>query len=109
MADKNFATIDDLSVNTIRFLSVDMVQQANSGHPGLPLGASPMAYVLWRRFLRFNPADPHWPNRDRFILSAGHGSTPNRRRDTSAGPECGGSLPRHNPRIATSLGWASAG
>jgi transketolase len=56
MADKNFATIDDLSVNTIRFLSVDMVQQANSGHPGLPLGASPMAYVLWSQFLRFNPA-----------------------------------------------------
>jgi transketolase len=74
MADKNFATIDDLSVNTIRFLSIDMVQQANSGHPGLPLGASPMAYVLWSRFLRFNPADPHWLNRDRFILSAGHGS-----------------------------------
>ena len=74
MVYKNFATIDDLSVNTIRFLSIDMVQQANSGHPGLPLGASPMAYVLWSRFLRFNPADPHWPNRDRFILSAGHGS-----------------------------------
>jgi len=74
MADKNFATIDDLSVNTIRFLSVDIVQQANSGHPGLPLGAAPMAYVLWSQFLRFNPADPRWPNRDRFILSAGHGS-----------------------------------
>jgi transketolase len=74
MADKSFATIDDLSVNTVRFLSIDMVQQANSGHPGLPLGASPMAYVLWSRFLRFNPVDPHWSNRDRFILSAGHGS-----------------------------------
>jgi transketolase len=74
MTDKNFAAIDDLSVNTIRFLSIDMVQHANSGHPGLPLDASPMAYVLWKRFLRFNPADPHWSNRDRFILSAGHGS-----------------------------------
>jgi transketolase len=66
--------LDELSVNTIRLLSVDMVQRANSGHPGLPLGAAPMAYVLWTRFLRFNPQDPHWPNRDRFILSAGHGS-----------------------------------
>src|SRR5580765_6608391 len=74
MGYKNFTTIDDLSVNAIRFLSIDMVQQANSGHPGLPLGASPMAYVLWSRFLRFNPADPRWPNRGRFILSAGHGS-----------------------------------
>lgn len=67
-------SLDELCVNTIRFLSVDAVQKANSGHPGLPLGAAPMAYVLWTRFLRFNPQDPHWPNRDRFILSAGHGS-----------------------------------
>ena len=66
--------IDQLSVNTIRFLSVDMVQKANSGHPGLPLGAAPMAYVLWSRFLRFDPKDFAWPNHDRFILSAGHGS-----------------------------------
>ena len=66
--------LDELSINTIRFLSVDMVQKANSGHPGLPMGAAPMAYVLWSRFLRFNPQDPHWQNRDRFILSAGHGS-----------------------------------
>lgn len=66
--------IDQQSVNTIRFLSVDAVQKANSGHPGLPLGAAPMAYVLWTRFLRFNPKDPEWQNRDRFILSAGHGS-----------------------------------
>ncbi len=67
-------SIDELSVSTIRLLSVDMVQRANSGHPGLPLGAAPMAYVLWSRFLRFNPQDPKWPNRDRFVLSAGHGS-----------------------------------
>ncbi len=65
---------DQLSINTIRFLSVDAVQKANSGHPGLPLGAAPMAYVLWTRFLHHNPANPHWFNRDRFVLSAGHGS-----------------------------------
>lgn len=67
-------SLEQLSVNTIRLLSVDAVQQANSGHPGLPLGAAPMAYVLFSRFLRFNPRDPHWPDRDRFVLSAGHGS-----------------------------------
>ncbi len=67
-------SIDELSISTIRLLSVDMVQKANSGHPGLPLGCAPMAYVLWSRFLRFNPQDPKWPNRDRFVLSAGHGS-----------------------------------
>ena len=61
-------------VNTLRFLSVDMVQKADSGHPGLPLGAAPMAYVLWTKFLKHNPANPHWPDRDRFVLSAGHGS-----------------------------------
>jgi transketolase len=71
---QEFNQLDELSINTIRFLSVDMVQAANSGHPGLPLGAAPMAYVLWSRFLRFNPNEPKWPNRDRFILSAGHGS-----------------------------------
>jgi transketolase len=69
-----FTELDTLAVNTIRVLSIDGVQQANSGHPGLPLGAAPMAYVLWSRFLRFNPQDTHWINRDRFILSAGHGS-----------------------------------
>jgi transketolase len=68
------ASEDDLLINTIRFLSVDMVEEARSGHPGLPLGAAPMAYVLWDRFLKHNPADPRWPNRDRFVLSAGHGS-----------------------------------
>jgi len=66
--------LDELSINTIRFLAVDMVQKANSGHPGAPLGASPMAYALWDRFLKHNPDDPKWPDRDRFILSAGHAS-----------------------------------
>jgi transketolase len=68
------AQLDQLSVDTIRFLSVDAVQKADSGHPGLPLGAAPMAYVLWTRFLRHNPANPQWLDRDRFVLSAGHGS-----------------------------------
>jgi len=62
-----------LSINTIRTLSIDAVQKANSGHPGLPLGAAPMAYVLWQHHMRHNPRDPHWPDRDRFVLSAGHG------------------------------------
>jgi transketolase len=61
-------------IDTIRFLAVDAVENANSGHPGLPMGAAPMAFVLWSRHLRFNPNDPRWPGRDRFILSAGHGS-----------------------------------
>jgi transketolase len=65
---------DARMVNTLRFLSVDMVEKANSGHPGLPLDAAPMAYVLWDRFLRHNPHNPGWWDRDRFILSAGHGS-----------------------------------
>ena len=68
------ATLDAQCINTLRFLSVDMVQQANSGHPGLPLGAAPMAYVLWTRHLKHHPANPLWPDRDRFVLSAGHGS-----------------------------------
>jgi len=62
------------AINTLRFLSADMVQQANSGHPGLPMGAAAMAYTLWNRHLRHNPKNPSWPNRDRFILSGGHGS-----------------------------------
>lgn len=66
--------LDQLCINTIRTLSLDAVQKANSGHPGLPLGAAPMAYVLWTRFLRHNPNNPKWENRDRFLLSAGHGS-----------------------------------
>ena len=66
-------SVDELSINTIRTLAIDAVQGANSGHPGLPLGAAPMAYVLWQRHLRHNPRDPDWPDRDRFVLSAGHG------------------------------------
>ena len=65
--------LDQLCINTARILSVDMSEKARSGHPGLPLGAAPMAYTLWDRILRHNPANPRWPNRDRFILSAGHG------------------------------------
>ena len=66
--------LDQLCVDTLRFLAVDAVEQAKSGHPGMPLGAAPMAYVVWDRFLRHNPQNPAWLNRDRFILSAGHGS-----------------------------------
>ena len=67
-------TIDDLCINTIRVLSIDAVERAASGHPGMPMGAAPMAYVLWTRHLRHDPANPKWSNRDRFVLSAGHGS-----------------------------------
>src|SRR5262249_32056114 len=66
--------LDTLAVNTIRFLAADAVQRANSGHPGLPMGAAPMGYVLWTRHLKHAPASPRWPDRDRFVLSAGHGS-----------------------------------
>jgi transketolase len=68
------SALDQLCINTIRALSIDGVQKANSGHPGLPLGAAAMAYVVWTKFLRHNPANPDWVNRDRFVLSAGHGS-----------------------------------
>ena len=68
------AELDRLCIDTIRFLSVDMVQKADSGHPGMPLGAAPMAYALWTRWLKYNPHDPDWADRDRFVLSAGHGS-----------------------------------
>ena len=66
--------LDTLCVNTIRSLSIDAVQQAKSGHPGTPMALAPMAYVLWNRVLRFDPRDPIWPGRDRFVLSNGHAS-----------------------------------
>jgi transketolase len=66
--------LDQLSINTIRTLAIDAVQQANSGHPGAPMGLAPVVYELWQKFLRYDPADPTWPNRDRFVLSAGHAS-----------------------------------
>jgi transketolase N-terminal domain/subunit len=66
--------LETLAINSIRMLSVDAVQKANSGHPGLPMGAATMGYVLWTEFLKHNPRDPHWQDRDRFVLSAGHGS-----------------------------------
>src|SRR5258708_2663942 len=68
------AAIDQLSINTIRTLAIDAVQQANSGHPGAPMGLAPVVYQLWQKFLRYDPADPSWLNRDRFVLSAGHAS-----------------------------------
>jgi transketolase len=71
MPQKN---LDNLCVNTIRMLSVDMIEKAKSGHPGMPMGAAAMAYVLWTKFLNYNPKSPDWLNRDRFVLSAGHGS-----------------------------------
>jgi transketolase len=71
---KNVGNLDQLCVNTIRTLSMDAVQQANSGHPGTPMALAPVAYALWQRFLRFDPEHPIWPNRDRFVLSAGHAS-----------------------------------
>src|SRR5512142_609351 len=68
------AGVDQLCINTIRTLAMDGVQQANSGHPGTPMALAPVAYVLWDRFLRHNPRNPQWPDRDRFVLSAGHAS-----------------------------------
>lgn len=73
MANTNPA-IEQLAVNTIRTLSIDSIEKANSGHPGMPMGAAPMGYVLWSKFMNHNPANPNWFNRDRFVLSAGHGS-----------------------------------
>lgn len=73
-SQSKLAELDALCVNTLRFLAVDAVEKANSGHPGMPMGDAPMAHALWTRFLRHNPANPKWPNRDRFVLSAGHGS-----------------------------------
>jgi transketolase len=77
VSDQAVATgkqLDQLCINTIRTLSIDAVQKANSGHPGAPMALAPVAYSLWQQFLRYDPADPHWPNRDRFVLSNGHAS-----------------------------------
>src|SRR5262249_49444370 len=70
----NESDIDSLAINTIRTLSMDAVQKANSGHPGTPMPLAPLAYTIWRQFLGFDPDDPIWPNRDRFVLSNGHAS-----------------------------------
>ena len=69
-----FDKTDQLAVTTIRTLSIDAIEKANSGHPGLPMGAAPMAYALWSKVMNHNPKNPQWFNRDRFVLSAGHGS-----------------------------------
>src|SRR6201984_536743 len=66
--------LDELAINTIRTLSIDAVQQANSGHPGTPMALAPLVYVIWNRVMRFDPKDPIWPDRDRFVLSNGHAS-----------------------------------
>jgi transketolase len=70
----NEQKVEELTINTIRFLSVDAIEKANSGHPGAPMGLAPIAYVLWHKFMQYNPKDPNWCNRDRFVLSAGHAS-----------------------------------
>ena len=72
--NQGLSELDELCVQTIRFLSIEAVQKANSGHPGMPMGMAPAAYVLWTRHMNYNPANPRWHNRDRFVLSAGHGS-----------------------------------
>src|ERR671939_1193620 len=71
---RNDSKLDELCINTVRTLAMDAVQQANSGHPGTPMALAPVAYVLWDRYMRHNPRNPQWPNRDRFVLSAGHAS-----------------------------------
>jgi transketolase len=74
MTERTAVDVHQIAINTLRFLAVDMVEKANSGHPGAPMGLAPLAYTLWTRHLRQNPADPSWPNRDRFVLSCGHAS-----------------------------------
>src|SRR3954466_6886032 len=69
-----FTALDVTAINTIRTLAMDAVQKANSGHPGAPMGLAPVAYVVWNRYMNYDPADPTWPNRDRFVLSNGHAS-----------------------------------
>ena len=71
---KTSKEIENLAINTIRFLSADAIQKANSGHPGLPMGTAAIAYTVWTRHMKFNPENPDWPDRDRFVLSGGHGS-----------------------------------
>ena len=73
--EQSDASLDELAVTTIRTLAMDAVQAANSGHPGTPMAMAPVAYTLWQDFLRFDPDDPIWPGRDRFVLSIGHAST----------------------------------
>src|SRR5436305_1583285 len=70
----NTGELDQLAINTIRTLSIDAVQQAKSGHPGTPMALAPLVYTIWNRVMRFDPQDPIWPNRDRFVLSNGHAS-----------------------------------
>jgi transketolase len=74
VATQSTKSVEELCINSIRFLAVDAIEKASSGHPGLPMGAAPMAFVLWDQFMRYNPKNPKWFNRDRFVLSAGHGS-----------------------------------
>ena len=74
LAGTELARVRRLTADTIRGIAMDAVQKANSGHPGMPMGMADVAVVLWTRFLKHNPADPEWPDRDRFVLSAGHGS-----------------------------------
>ena len=74
VATQSTKSVEELCINSIRFLAVDAIEKASSGHPGLPMGAAPMAFVLWDKFMRYNPKNPKWFNRDRFVLSAGHGS-----------------------------------
>lgn len=66
--------VENIAINALRFLSIDAVNKANSGHPGMPMGCAPVAYLLWNEFMHHNPTNPFWFNRDRFVLSAGHGS-----------------------------------
>ncbi|OQY04456.1 MAG: hypothetical protein B6I25_06860 [Planctomycetales bacterium 4572_13] len=75
-ANSGLSQLDNLCVETIRFLSMDGVQAANSGHPGMPMGMAAAVYALWQRHLKFDPSNPDWINRDRFVLSAAHGSKP---------------------------------
>ena len=95
--------MDQLSINTIRTLAIDAVQQANSGHPGAPMGLAPVVYSLWQKFLRYDPADPTWLNRDRFVLSAGHASM--LLYATLHLAECGPSAPAEKFRMSSLFRW----